>query len=46
MVVNLGKSQVFEREVAQAIDGGVGREFATANLLEELADGFGVHGRF
>jgi hypothetical protein len=32
--------------MAKAFDAFVGREFAAADLLEEFADGFGVHGGF
>jgi hypothetical protein len=32
--------------VAQAVYRLVGREFAVADLLEEFANGFGVHGGF
>jgi hypothetical protein len=46
MMVDLGKAQVFKRQMAEAIDGSVGREFAAAHLLEKFADGFGVHGGF
>ena len=45
MVVNLGKSQVFKGEMAQAVDRIVGREFAAANLVEKFTDGLRVHGK-
>jgi hypothetical protein len=32
--------------MAKALDGFVGRELAATDLLEEFADGFGVHGGF
>ncbi len=44
MVVHIGESQVFEGKMAQAVDGGVGRKLALADLLEEFADGIGVQG--
>ena len=44
MVIDLGKSDILKRQVAQAIDGVVRCEFASAHLLEKFADGFGVHG--
>ena len=44
MVIDLGKAQIFERQMAQAVYCLVGRELAVADLLEEFADGFGVHG--
>ncbi len=43
MMVDLGEAEVFERQMAQARDRVIGRELALAHLLEELADGFGVH---
>ena len=43
MVVHLGEAEVFERQVTQPIDGVVRRQFALAHLLEEFANGFGVH---
>jgi hypothetical protein len=46
MMVDLSESQVFEGQMAKAFDGFVGREFAAADLVEEFADGFGVHGGF
>ncbi len=45
MMVDLGESQVFKRQMAKTINGGVGRKFAPAHLLEKFADGFGVHGQ-
>jgi len=44
VVVELGEAEVFEGEMAQALDGLVGGQFALADLVEELSDGFGVHG--
>ena len=45
VVVNFGKSQVFEGQMAQAIYRIVGREFAAAHLVEEFANGLRVHGK-
>jgi hypothetical protein len=44
MVIDLGKSQIFKRQVPQALDGIIGRDLTPAYLVEKLADGFGVHG--
>jgi hypothetical protein len=44
MMIDFGKTQVFEGEVAQTIYSVVGHEFAVADLFEKFADGFGVHG--
>jgi len=44
MVIDLGEAEIFERQMAQAIDSIVRLEFAAADLLEKFADGFGVHG--
>jgi hypothetical protein len=44
VVIDFGETEIFKRQMAQAGDGIVGREFAVADLLEKLADGFGVHG--
>ena len=43
MMVHLGETKIFKGQMAQAVDGIVGREFALAHLLEQFADGFGVH---
>ncbi len=45
MMVDLGESQVFKGQMAKTINGGVGRKFAPAHLLEKFADGLGVHRR-
>jgi hypothetical protein len=42
MMVDFGEAEIFEGQMAQASDGIVGREFAVADLLEKLADRFGV----
>ena len=42
-MIDFGEAEIFEGQMAQAIDGVVGREFALADLLEKFADGFGVH---
>ena len=44
VVVELGEAQVFEGEMAQALDGFVGGQLAFADLSEEIAERFGVHG--
>src|SRR5580698_1839555 len=41
MVIELGESEVFKRQMAQAGHGLVGRELSAANLLEEFEDGIG-----
>jgi hypothetical protein len=43
VVIDFGEAEIFKRQMAQAGDGIVGREFAFADLLEKLADRFGVH---
>jgi hypothetical protein len=45
VMVNFGKTKVFEGKVTKAVDGIVGRECAPAHLFEELADGLSVHRR-
>ena len=42
MVVNVGESQIFKGEMAQAVDGGVWRKRALADLVEKFADGVSV----
>jgi hypothetical protein len=42
MVIDLGESEILERQVAEAGDGVVGRQFAFADFLEKLPDRFGV----
>jgi hypothetical protein len=37
MVVELGKAEVFERQMAQALNGFVGSETFTPDLVEDLA---------
>jgi hypothetical protein len=41
-MIDLGESQVFEGHVAQTSHGIIRRELAASNILEELANGFGV----
>ena len=43
MMVHLGEAEVFKRQMTQPVHGVVRREFALAYLLEEFANGFGVH---
>ena len=45
MVVNVGKTQIFEGQVAQVLQGFVRFEVARGYLFEQLADLFLVHGR-
>ena len=45
MVVQIGEPQILERKMPQAVDGGVGRKLAPADLVEEFADGVGVQGK-
>jgi hypothetical protein len=45
VVIDLGESEIFEGKMAQARDRVVGRDFAFADSVEELADGFGVQER-
>ena len=42
MVIQLGESEIFEWQMANAFHGFIGGKFAQAYLLEEFADGFGV----
>jgi hypothetical protein len=44
VMIYLGKSQVFEGQMAQALDGLVRRKRASADLVEEFADGISVQG--
>jgi hypothetical protein len=41
-MIDFSEAEVFEGQMAEAGDGVVGREFAFADLLEKLANGFGV----
>jgi hypothetical protein len=43
MVVELGEAEVLKGQVTQALDGVVGGEALSADLVEELAQGLGVH---
>jgi hypothetical protein len=42
VMIDFGETQIFERQMAEAGDGVVRREFAFTDLHEEFADGFGV----
>ena len=42
VMVHLRKAQVLKRKMAQLLDRVVGRDLAGADLLEKLANGFGV----
>jgi hypothetical protein len=42
MMIDFGEAEILEGQMAQASDRSVGREFAFADLLEKLADRFGV----
>src|SRR5258708_12339158 len=44
MMIHLGESEIFERQMTQAFDGVIGRKFAAADLIEKFTDGVGVHG--
>ena len=43
VVIHLGESQIFEGKMAQALDRFIGSKLAPSDLLEQFADGFGVH---
>jgi hypothetical protein len=43
VMVDLGEAQVLEGEMAEALDGFVGRELFGADLFEEAGQGSGVH---
>jgi len=45
MVIYLGEIEIFKGKMAQALHGIIGGKFALAHLLEQFADGFGVHGK-
>jgi len=42
VMIDFGESEIFERQMAQAIDCVVRGNLTFADLLEKLADGFGV----
>src|SRR5258706_5160950 len=44
MMVDFGETQIFERQMTQAVDRLVAWELAPAPLLAERTDRFGVHG--
>jgi hypothetical protein len=39
MVVDFGKAEVLKGQVAQALDGFIGRQFPLSHLLKQLAQG-------
>lgn len=41
-MIHLGETEIFEWQMPQTIDRLIGSELAFADLLEKLADGFGV----
>ena len=43
MMIHLGEAQILKGQMAKAIDGVIRGEFPGSNLLEQLADGLGVH---
>jgi len=43
MVVNLGETEVFERQMAEPFDGIVWRNLFLADLFEQLSQRVGVH---
>jgi hypothetical protein len=43
MVINLGKTQVFKRHVPHAGNSFIGRNCAFANILQQFAEGSGIH---
>jgi hypothetical protein len=45
VVVDFGESEVFEGQVAEALDGLVGRDALFLEIREQLAQGLGVHKR-
>jgi len=44
MVIEFGETQILEGEMAQALDGFIGRHALFSYLLEELAEGWTIHG--
>ena len=42
VMIDLREIEVFERHMAKACDGLVGQKLLLANLLEEIANGFGI----
>ncbi len=44
VVIYVGETQVFERQMPQLLHRFVRRELAALHLVEEFLDGFGVHG--
>jgi len=43
MVVDFGKAEVLKGQVAQALDGFIGRQFFLSHLLKQLAQSLRVH---
>jgi hypothetical protein len=43
MMIHLGEAKILKRQMAEAIHRVIRGEFSGSNLLEQLADGFGVH---
>jgi len=41
-MIDLRETKIFKRKMPQTVDRVVGSELASADLLEQLADGFGV----
>jgi hypothetical protein len=44
MMIELREAEIFEGQVAQALDSLIGGERAAVDPVEKFADGFGVHG--
>jgi hypothetical protein len=42
MMIDFSESQIFERQMPQALHRIIGRKLSLAHQLEEFADGFGV----
>jgi hypothetical protein len=42
MMIDFGESEIFKRQMTQPINGLIWGQCALTNLLEKLADGFGV----
>jgi len=43
VMINLGKAQIFERKMAQALYGVIRGELPGPYLLQKFADGLGIH---
>src|SRR5215471_13840872 len=46
MVVHLREIYIFEWQMTQALDGGIGRQTPAFNILEKFVQGIAVHARF